>query len=100
MPFPVLNDPRGTGVASAVRQENWALQEDYLIDCFSNIRILPMQYAPGRARFTTRSAGGGRMAKTNVSRNSDRDESTRTEKRLIALVWMIACAIVFLLMRR
>jgi hypothetical protein len=35
-----------------------------------------------------------------MSRNSDRAGYTRTEKRLIALVWVIACTIVFLLMRR
>ena len=40
------------------------------------------------------------MATTKQSRNSDRLAYTRTEKRLIALVWVIACTIVFLMVRR
>jgi len=40
------------------------------------------------------------MATPKKSRNSDRAGFTGTEKRLIALVWVIACTIVFLLTRR
>jgi hypothetical protein len=40
------------------------------------------------------------MAKTNRARDSERAGYTRAEKRLIALVWAIACVIVFLLLRR
>jgi|HubBroStandDraft_5_1064220.scaffolds.fasta_scaffold1267585_1 hypothetical protein len=40
------------------------------------------------------------MAKTEKSGISERAGFTRNEKRLIALVWAIACAVVFLLMRR
>jgi hypothetical protein len=40
------------------------------------------------------------MARTKKAGNSDRDGYTRTEKRLIALVWAIAGAVVFLLMQR
>lgn len=34
------------------------------------------------------------------SGDSDRAACTRTEKRLIALLWVIACTVVFLMVRR
>ena len=40
------------------------------------------------------------MAALKKSGNSDRAGYTRTEKRLIVLVWLIACAVVFLMVRR
>jgi hypothetical protein len=40
------------------------------------------------------------MLTTKKSENSDRIATTRTDKELIALVWMIACTILFLMMRR
>jgi hypothetical protein len=40
------------------------------------------------------------MPTTKKSGNSDRAAYSRTEKRLIALAWVIACMIVFLMMRR
>jgi hypothetical protein len=42
----------------------------------------------------------GHMAPTKKYGNSARVASTPTEKRLIALTWVIACTIVFLLVRR
>jgi hypothetical protein len=41
----------------------------------------------------------GHMAPTRKYGDSDRVTSTSTEKRLIALAWVIACTIVFLLVR-
>lgn len=40
------------------------------------------------------------MATTKKSGNSDRAACTRTEKRLIALLWVIVCTIVFLMVWR
>ena len=40
------------------------------------------------------------MVKTKKSQESERVTYTRSEKRLIALVWAIAAVIVFLLLRR
>jgi hypothetical protein len=39
------------------------------------------------------------MLTTKKSENSDRVASTRTDKELIALAWVIACPVVFLMMR-
>lgn len=40
------------------------------------------------------------MATLKKSGNADRGGYTRTEKRLIVLVWLIAFAVVFLMVRR
>ena len=39
------------------------------------------------------------MIMTKKSENSDRIAPTRTDKELIALAWVIASAVVFLMMR-
>jgi hypothetical protein len=39
------------------------------------------------------------MVTTKKSKNSDQVAPTRTDKKLIALAWVIACTIVFLMMR-
>jgi hypothetical protein len=39
------------------------------------------------------------MLATKKSGNSDRIAATRTDKELIALAWVIACTVVFLMMR-
>ena len=40
------------------------------------------------------------MVTTKKFGNSNRAACTHTEKRLIALLWVIACTIVFLMVRR
>jgi hypothetical protein len=39
------------------------------------------------------------MLTTKKSENSDRLASARIDKQLIALAWVIACTVVFLMMR-
>ena len=39
------------------------------------------------------------MLTTKKSENSDRIASTRSDRKMIALAWAIACTVVFLMMR-
>jgi hypothetical protein len=39
------------------------------------------------------------MLRTKKSENFDQVAPTRTDKKLIALAWVVACTVVFLMMR-